>query len=121
MILGKPIFQIFGIKLNWNLNAYLFIYHLCGTKVKIEKKSEPLLNNGFILANHRSWFDFGFDPFISDASVVGRKEAFWAVTLAYVLGLFDNKMIVFDRVKTNRKELFKKITQNMKDPRTKRI
>lgn len=112
-IILKPLFCIFNIKLNWNLNAYITIYHLLGIR-NIVKKREKIIDSGFIIPNHRCFFDFVFDPFITNSAVLGRREAFWACSFSYILGLFDNRMISFSRGDTSRHEVFKKILYNRK-------
>ena len=119
-ILLKPFGYILNIKFDWNLNSKLFIYYLCGVQQKIVNR-EKLIEKGFILANHRCFFDFAIDPYISNSSVVGRREAFYIVSFSYFLGVFDNKMIVFNRGRTKRHKLFKQITKHMILTNTKRI
>jgi len=117
-IIIKPFIYIINklfktsIKLDWDTNCKLFIYYLCGVRSNINNK-ENILENGYFLCNHRCWFDFAYDPYITEASVVGRKEAFWLVTFSYILCKIDNRAISFTRGNTNRINLFNLIKENL--------
>ncbi len=111
-LLLKPFQCLFNTELNWETNASIFLYYLCGIQHTIVNDNK-LINKGYILCNHRSFFDFAIDPYTSKASIVGRKEAFWAVSFFYILGLFDNRMIVFTRGRDDRKKLFKKMKMSL--------
>ena len=63
------------------------------------------IDTGFILANHRTWVDFAYDPFISGSAVVGRAAAFWAMLGCSLLGFLENRFIIMSRSK-NRNETF---------------
>ena len=63
------------------------------------------IDTGFLLANHRTWVDFAYDPFISGSAVVGRAAAFWAMLGFSLLGFLENRLIVVSRSK-NRNETF---------------
>ena len=57
---------------------------------------------GAVLMNHRSWGDFGVDPYQGHCACVGRLEAFLAMGLAGMLGLLSNRAIIIQRGKTSR-------------------
>ena len=40
---------------------------------------EPLIETGYVLANHRSWMDFCIDPFLAKSSGLSRRMAFISV------------------------------------------
>ena len=82
---------------------------------------QTLIEQGYILANHRSWFDFVFDTTLSKATVLGRREAVWAVYFSAYLGYLDNRVISFTRGKETRQELFSRIKQHMNHTEYKRI
>ena len=82
---------------------------------------ESLIEQGYILANHRSWFDFCFDTTMSKASVLGRREAFWAIYFCSWLAYLDNRIISFTRGKETRQELFSRIKEHMNHTEYKRI
>lgn len=117
-IIIKPFIYIINkifktsIKLDWDTNCKLFIYYLCGVRSNINNK-ENIIDNGYILCNHRCWFDLAYDPYITKASVVGRKQAFWLVSFSYILCKLDNRAISFTRGNTNRTSLFKLIKENL--------
>jgi hypothetical protein len=82
---------------------------------------QSLIEQGYILANHRSWFDSPFDAFMTKASVLGRREAFLAVFFSSCLGYLDNRIISFTRGKETRQELFTRIKEHMNHTEYKRI
>ena len=116
IIFLKPIFNnIF----NAQLNCHIFIYYLCGIKHNI--KIKKLIKEGYIISNHRSFFDFSIDPYVSKSSIIGRKEAFYAVSFFSILGLLDQRIIPFSRGSTSRKELFNTVKKHRKNSKYKRI
>ena len=100
--------RVFSIKFNWHLNSKILIYYFCGIK-------------HYILSNHRCLFDGPFDSYISNSSIVARKEAVWANTIASLLGFYDKRIVSFSRGLTNRQELFQKIQSHLKVTSYKRI
>ena len=124
-----PGFNIFSrLKLDWALNARIFIYYILNTKVvSIPRnkypfgipKSVPLIESGFIGCNHRSWFDFAFDPLMANAAIVGRKEAFMAVTGFSILGFLDRRLVSFNRHNCTRHQVFSKMLQSIEVPSVK--
>ena len=111
---------VFNMKIMWDLNAYLFIYKLLGVKSTIIS-DEKLINNGFILANHRTWFDFGYDPYIAKGAILGRKMAFYAVSFFSILGYLDNKILMFDRNRANRSQIYNLMADFIKNGYTNRV
>ncbi len=83
-------------------------------KVKIQPTSdEPLIDSGYILANHRSWFDFCIDPVVADSAITGRRAAFNAVFWWSLLGYPEYRIFSFVRGKETRSELFQRIKQHL--------
>ena len=120
ILLLKPIELITDYNLDWQLCAHIFIFYLCRIENKIMSK-EKLIDKGYIICNHRCFFDFAWDPYICNASIVGRQLAFLVVSFFYILGILDDRMIVFKRGKTSRNDLFKKITDKILSKQNKRI
>ena len=106
-----------------NLNLqYLSIFTIRKLRIKLNASSDaPLIEQGYILANHRSFFDFTFDTMISKGSVIGRREAFWAIWFVTCLGYLDKRVISFTRGAETRQELFSRIKQHMNISEYKRI
>lgn len=91
-------------------------------RIKLNASSAaPLIEQGYILANHRSFFDFTFDTMISRGTIVGRREAFWAVCFFACLGYLDNRIVIFTRGAETRQELFSRLKQHMGITKYKRI
>ena len=106
-----------------SINYQIFCEYVI-TQYKIKQRitcDQSLIEQGYILANHRSWFDFVFDTTMSKASVLGRREAFWAVYFFAYLGYLDNRIISFIRGKEKRHDLFLRIKQHMNQTEYKRI
>ena len=107
---------ILNIAIDWSLmdiNSYNYIYILLGVCPNIIK-DEKLINKGFILANHRCWLDFSYDPYFTKASILGRRIAFYAVSFFYILGCINNRMILFTRGKADRKQIYNLMDINIK-------
>ena len=63
-------------------------------------ESERLIEKGFILSNHRCLIDMIIDPFLSNASGVGRLGAYVAVPFASMLAMLDRRLVVINRKHT---------------------
>ena len=113
LLVIKPVGYLFNIKIDWDLNSCIFIYILLGVKPTIIH-DEKLIDKGFILGNHRTFFDFAYDPYIGKASILGRKLAFFAVSFFSILGYLDNKILMFSRGKTNRSQVYNLMENHIK-------
>ena len=85
-------------------------------KVKLQLTSDaPLIETGYMLANHRSFTDFAFDPLIADSTVTGRRAAFMAVFWCSILGYGypEHRIFSFVRGKENRQELFQRVKKHL--------
>ena len=97
--------------IRWYDNSKHLVFN--GLKTKLNLTSdEPLVETGYILANHRSWFDFAFDPFIADSAAIGRRLALNAVFWCTMLGYPENRIFSFIRGKETRGELFRRIKKH---------
>lgn len=84
-------------------------------KIKLNLTSdEPLIETGYVLANHRCWLDFGLDPFLADSAAVGRRMAMYVVFWISILGYPENRIVIFIRGKETRGELFQRIKSHFK-------
>jgi 1-acyl-sn-glycerol-3-phosphate acyltransferase len=120
LLIIRPIYSVFNIKIDWDLNAYIFIYMLLGVKSTITN-DEKLIEKGFILSNHRTWFDFGYDPYIAKGAILGRKIAFYAVSFFSILGYLDNKILMFSRNRVNRSQIYNLMADFIKNGYTNRV
>lgn len=59
----------------------------------IYMNNNKIIDNGFILANHRCSFDFIFDPHISKSSIIGRYKAVFCTFFLSLLGIIENRVI----------------------------
>ncbi len=97
--------------IRWYGNSSRILFY--GLKIKLNLTSdEPLIETGYILANHRSWFDFAFDPFLADSAAIGRRMAYYAVFWCTMLGYSENRIFSFIRGKETRGELFQRIKKH---------
>lgn len=106
-------FKLLNINIDlWQLNCKIFIFTLLRLKHHIIFDS-PLIKQGYILANHRCFFDFPFDAYITRSSSVGRIAAFLVVFPSAILGFIQDRLIYFQRGKTGRQEIFLKMKAHM--------
>jgi len=109
-----PIFKLLNINDSWKFHPYIILYYILGIKHNVKNKYK-LINKGYVLCNHRSFFDFPHDAYISDSSVLSRRAAALISGIAtiyyhYIL----RRMVIFKRGSINRKELFIKMKDNLK-------
>jgi len=115
IILIKPFYSI-----DFQTYTTYVVNNLLRPKQRISADAS-LIERGYILANHRSWTDFVFEPMMSCSTIVARKEAFWVVWFSYCLGYLDNRTVSFTRGAETRQELFSRIKQHMDMSEYKRI
>lgn len=89
----------------WDWVTYNGFFRLCQLRYRIRG---TFIESGFILANHRSWCDFAYDPFVSGSAVVGRPAAFAAMLFQALLGFIEQRFIVLSRARS-RHEAFASI------------
>ncbi len=71
--------------------------------------SYPLIEGGFIISNHRSFFDFFWDCYIFKTAMVGRLLAFVSIGFSSIVSYLSNKMIIMIRGVDTRYTVFNKI------------
>jgi hypothetical protein len=82
-------------------------------KIKLTLTSdEPLIETGYMLANHRSWTDFCLDPFLADSAIIGRRIAVLAIFWNTMIGYTDNRIFSFVVGKETRTQLFQRIKKH---------
>lgn len=77
-------------------------------------KREKLIKKGFLIANHRGFYDFFWDSVITKSSPVGRQLAVMAMNVAGLLTYLENRIVIFKRGSLNRTQLFQKMLDHMK-------
>ncbi len=86
---------------NFGLFNYLRIKHNY-------TKDAELIDNGFILANHRCALDFLVDSSLSKASIIGRGMAFIANTVYGLLTIIEGRVIIIHRGSDTRETIYAK-------------
>ncbi len=81
----------------WDLVTYNAFFRMLRLNHRVHG---TFIESGFVLANHRSWCDFGYDPYVSRSAVVGRSLGFFAMLFQSLLGLIENRFIVIDRTRS---------------------
>ncbi len=89
----------------WGYNVNYVFFTMFRIKYHIEGK---FIDKGFILANHRTWCDFAYDPYVSDSAIIGRTIAFVIMLFETVLGLIDKRFIMINR-NNSRNVIFQQI------------
>ncbi len=70
--------------------------------------SSTLIDKGFILPNHRSWYDFFYDPYITKSTIVGRMASILGSLNYGLIGMIEKRFILIKR-SSSRQESFKKV------------
>jgi len=84
-------------------------------KVKmIVTKDSEYIQSGFILANHRSIFDFWIDPYLARTIVISRRLAYIVFIFMHILYEINYGMIMLIRGKHTRQQIYEKIKNKMK-------
>ena len=96
----------------WSTSVQKILSHL-RIQHQFTKKAH-LIPHGYILANHRSFFDFAIDPYLSKSTVIGRYYAFFAVAIFSICGLIDKRIIPFNRSKTGSHTAFHLMQKHMR-------
>lgn len=97
--------------MRWYAFAKYSIFDVCKIKLSLTS-DEPLIETGYMLANHRSWTDFCLDPLIADSAIIGRRFAFLAVFWNTMLGYPENRIFSFVVGKETRTQLFQRIKKH---------
>lgn len=99
------IYPFYKVSLRW---YYRYCFHALKIKTIITKDSE-YIEEGFILANHRSFFDFLWDPAISNAVILGRRLAFLVFLFNSIFCHLQCGIIPIHRGKDSRQVIFSKM------------
>ena len=79
---------------------------------KIEDSYEPI-NYGFILSNHRSFFDFAWDSYMFKCAFIGRVLAYISMSFSSILCYMANKMIIIVRGVDTREKIFERTLNHL--------
>jgi len=109
---------IYKVDVTW-LMDYV-IHRVLQIKVDIQSE-DPLIEKGFILANHRSWADFCLDQYTARASILGRRLAFYSVWCLTLFFRSENRCVAFVRGKDSRRDIYEKCVKHIQKSEYKRI
>ena len=87
-----------------------YCIHELKIKTIIVKESERI-QKGFILANHRCFFDFLWDIYISQSPILGRRLAFLVFLFQSIFLHLEYGTVVINRGKDRAESIFKKMLQ----------
>ena len=101
---------------DWVVCCFFWLFHV---RYRVHG---TFIDSGFILANHRTFCDFAYDPYVSRSAVVGRALAFASVLGSALLGFVERRFIVVQRTRS-RQEAFDAIRrfQSADGPYSQRI
>lgn len=107
------------IRLDYQLNSYHFVYNVLGVHNKIT--GEQLIDEGFILSNHRSFMDAIFDAYVTDGVLVCRALVILGAPFVVLLSYIDNRVILINRDKDKRDGIYERCVSHMNRYKNKRI
>lgn len=116
----KPIGPIVNVDFNYQFCCWFLFNYIYRVNFN-DILTEPLIENGYILCNHRSFFDMAVDTYRTKSSVVGRHLAAISGLFASALAIYDNRCINFSRGKLNRAQLFSFVNEQLKKTKYKRV
>lgn len=105
--------------LDYQLNGRHFIYTILG--VQHEITGEKLIDEGFILGNHRSFMDFIFDGYLGDATGISRQLVILGAPFCALLAYIDNRVIFINRGKDKRDTVYQRCVSHINQYPNKRI
>ena len=79
---------------NWEITVTMFKFLTNFYFIQVNK--QPLIHNGFILCNHRSWTDFAIDQYYSKSSQTGRLLAYICCPVS-LFNYLDGRAIIINR------------------------
>lgn len=107
------------VRLDYHLNARHFIYTVLGVQHTIT--GEKLIDEGFMLGNHRSFMDTMFDGYVSEANGISRSLVILGAPFIVLLSYIDNRVIFIDRGKDKRDTVYQRCVSHINRYRHKRI
>ena len=100
------------IRLDYQLNIHNLIFTIFGIQHQIT--GEKLIDEGFILPNHRSYTDAILDAYISDGAMMIRWLVILATPFMILLAKIDNRVIFINRKKDKRDSVYKLMVSHMR-------
>ena len=107
------------VRLDYQLNARHFLYTVLGIQHKIT--GEKLIDEGFVLPNHRSFIDCIIDGYLSEATAISRYLVILGAPFIILLPYIENRVILINRGKDNRHDVYKRCVLHIHRYQNKRI
>jgi 1-acyl-sn-glycerol-3-phosphate acyltransferase len=107
------------VHLDYQLNCRHFIYTVLGVKHKIT--GAKLIDQGFILPNHRSFMDVFLDGYISEATGISRYLVILGAPFVILLAYIDNRIVFINRGKDKRDGVYQRCISQLNQCQNKRI
>jgi len=99
----------------------ILVHHIMNIKVtEVPRNKNQIIKpiqTGFILCNHRSWFDLTWDWYYTKSSIVSRGMGLMVSMPYALLGLAENRIVWFnkgDKNQRNRQYIFNLMLKNIK-------
>jgi 1-acyl-sn-glycerol-3-phosphate acyltransferase len=92
------------VRLDYQLNGRHFVYTILGVQHQIT--GEKLIDEGFILGNHRSFMDVLFDGYVGAATGISRRLVILGAPFICLLAYIDNRVIFINRGKDKRDTVY---------------
>ena len=100
-------------------NLHYFIYKALGVNHQIT--GEKIIDEGFILPNHRSFIDFMIDPYMCNGTEVSRYLVILGAPFILLIAYIDNRVIFINRGKDNRNDIYNRCVLHINQYQYKRI
>lgn len=107
------------VRLDFQDNAAYFMYTVLGIQHKIT--GEEVIEEGFILANHRCFLDALIDSYVSNSSCISRGLTILVGPFIQLLAYVDNRTIVINRDKDNRRDVYLRCVSHIANNDEKRV
>jgi 1-acyl-sn-glycerol-3-phosphate acyltransferase len=107
------------VKLDFQMNAHHFLYTVMGIQHRIS--GEKLIDEGFIIGNHRCFLDCMIDGYVSQATGIGRGLTILVAPFVQLLMYIDNRSIVINRNKDTRQEVYARSVTHIHSSCAKRV
>ena len=107
------------VQLDYQMNIRHFIYTILGIQHKIT--GEKLIDEGFILGNHRCYLDAMIDPYVGETTTINRGLVILGAPFAVLLTYIDNRIILINRSKDKRDNVYSRCVSHINKYKHKRI
>ena len=106
----KNTINSFNININKKYTDFLIkdVLNVSYSVLNINKR----IDDGIIIANHKSGFDNIYDSHVTDSALLGDKNIKYYHALYYILQYFHRVIILFDKRSTNRHDAYKRMSNH---------